>query len=80
MLKKSAGLVKRYIPYLYPLMKNLCCRGFFCEEDHTTYVGRGKTVPLLVTDMGKEAALRYFFYMSYLPKSGWIWATRTMLD
>ena len=80
MLKKTTELVKRYIPYLYPLIKNLCCRGFFCEEDLTTYVGRGKTVPLLVTDMGKEAALRYFFFMSYLPKSGWIRATRTMLD
>jgi len=37
---------------------SIVTRGFFCEEDLTTYVGRGKTVPLLVTDMGKEAALR----------------------
>ena len=79
-VKKNCRIGEEIHPLSVSTYEESLLQGLFLRGGPHYLCGKRENSAIASHGHGKGSSPEVFFYMSYLPKSGWIWATRTMLD
>ena len=80
MIKKNYRIGEEVNPLSVSTYEESLLQGLFLRGGPHYLCGKRENSAIASHGHGKGSSPEVFFYMSYLLKSGWIRATRTMLD